>query len=53
MGFTGAGGEVRYAQVNGATIVSGDLDGDRVPDFQFRLDGVFALTGGPGGEFLL
>ncbi|MDQ3559900.1 MAG: protease, partial [Pseudomonadota bacterium] len=49
-GFTGAGGEVRYAQVNGNTIVSGDIDGDRVPDFQIRLDGVFSLT---NGDFVL
>jgi len=48
--FTSGGGEVRYAQVNGNTIVSGDIDGDRVPDFQIRLDGLFSLT---DGDFVL
>ena len=42
--FTGAGDEVRFAQINGGTIVFGDVDGDKVADFSLRLDVAVTLT---------
>jgi Ca2+-binding RTX toxin-like protein len=42
--FTGAGDELRYQQVGGATIVFGDVDGDRQADFSVRIEGSVALT---------
>lgn len=42
--FTGAGDELRFTNTNGATIVFGDADGDKIADFSFRIDGVVALT---------
>lgn len=42
--FTGAGDEVRFQQVGSATIVFGDVDGDRVADFSVRIEGSVALT---------
>ncbi|MFL5260183.1 MAG: M10 family metallopeptidase C-terminal domain-containing protein [Hyphomicrobiales bacterium] len=42
--FTGAGGELRYHQFGGITIVSGDIDGDKQPDIQVKLIGQFALS---------
>jgi hypothetical protein len=42
--FTGAGGELRYHQFGGNTIVSGDIDGDKQPDIQIKLTGQFALS---------
>ena len=54
--FTGAGAELRWVQVNPAgtvndkTIVEGDLNGDRVADFQIELTGLKVLT---AGDFIL
>lgn len=48
--FAGAGGEVRYATVDGDTLVFADIDGDRRADLEFTLDGVVALT---AGDFIL
>ncbi len=54
--FTGAGAELRWVQVNTAgtvndkTIVEGDLNGDRVADFQIELTGLKVLT---AGDFIL
>lgn len=42
--FTGAGGEVRFTNSGGATLVYGDVDGDKVADFSFRIDGNITLT---------
>lgn len=42
--FTGAGDEVRFASVGGGTLVFGDVDGDKVADFSFRIDGAVTLT---------
>src|SRR3712207_5923318 len=42
--FTGAGGELRYRQAGQNTIVSGDIDGDRDPDFQIQLNGHLTLS---------
>lgn len=36
--FTGAGGELRFARVNGFTVVFGDVDGDTVADFSVRIE---------------
>jgi hypothetical protein len=54
--FTGAGAELRWVQNNPAgtandkTIVEGDLNGDRVADFQIELTGLKVLT---AGDFIL
>lgn len=37
--FTGAGGEIRTTLSDGNTLVEGDLDGDRVADFQLLVLG--------------
>jgi Ca2+-binding RTX toxin-like protein len=42
--FTGAGGEVRYQQNGGTTIVFADVDGDRVADFSIALRGAHVLS---------
>jgi glucose/arabinose dehydrogenase len=42
--FTGSGGEVRFKQVDGNTIIAGDIDGDRKADFKILVDGAFALS---------
>lgn len=42
--FSGAGDELRFQQVGGATILFGDVDGDRVADFSVRIEGNFTLT---------
>lgn len=43
-GFSGAAGEVRYAQFTTHARVFGDTDGDRVADFAIRLDGTHVLA---------
>ncbi|HEX8257436.1 MAG TPA: matrixin family metalloprotease [Allosphingosinicella sp.] len=42
--FSGTAGELRWHHANGATLVSGDVDGDGKADFMIRLDGAIALT---------
>jgi serralysin len=42
--FTGAGGQIRAVFEGGSTIVSGDIDGDRIADFQVQLQGNVALS---------
>ncbi len=42
--FTGTGGELRYEQVGGNTIVQADRDGDGVADFEIELTGIMDLT---------
>jgi hypothetical protein len=42
--FTGNAGELRQSTQGGSTIVSGDVDGDRVADFQVALTGNLTLT---------
>ena len=37
--FTGTGGQLRYEQVGGDTLILGDHDGDKVADFQITLAG--------------
>lgn len=42
--FTGAAGQLRYAQVEGDTYVHGDINGDKVADFYVRVDGLVDLV---------
>jgi parallel beta-helix repeat protein len=48
--FSGKAGELRYDAADGDATVSGDLNGDRVADFQIHLTGVSTLT---GADFML
>jgi len=54
--FSGAAGELRFFQedrsgtANDRTIVHGDVNGDRIADFQIELSGLKTLT---AGDFLL
>ena len=54
--FTGAKGQLRWFQENPAgtandkTIVQGDVDGNKLADFQIQLSGLKTLT---GGDFVL
>ena len=43
-GFTGSGGEVRFWQGNGATVILADIDGDVRPDFVVQLESLFGLN---------
>jgi serralysin len=42
--FTGAAGQLAVSYASGQTIVSGDVNGDRVADFQIALTGIHSLT---------
>jgi Ca2+-binding RTX toxin-like protein len=42
--FSGAGNEVRAFFNRGQTVVYGDVDGDKAPDFQLTLEGLYTLT---------
>jgi serralysin len=42
--FTGAAGQLAVSYVSGQTLVSGDINGDRVADFQIALTGIHSLT---------
>jgi len=42
--FHGVAGELRQQAVDANTIVSGDINGDAVADFQIQLNGAFTLT---------
>ena len=42
--FSGVSGQLRYEQSGGNTFVSGDVNGDRVADFQIQLQGLIPLT---------
>ena len=42
--FSGVAGELRSALVNGYTVVSGDLNGDKVADFAIQLKGALTLS---------
>jgi Ca2+-binding RTX toxin-like protein len=41
--FTSVAGQLRYDFVGGNTLISGDINGDRVADFQIQLSGVVIL----------
>jgi Ca2+-binding RTX toxin-like protein len=42
--FTGSAGQLHYVSQHGATIVEGDIDGDRHADFQIELTGRIILS---------
>lgn len=42
--FGGVAGQLRYQQVGAYTMVQGDVNGDRVADFELNLKGHFELT---------
>lgn len=42
--FSGTAGELRFAQLDGQTFVTGDTDGDGKGDFQIELNGEIDLT---------
>lgn len=42
--FSNVAGQLRYEQINGNTIVSGDVNGDSVADFAIQLTGNIALV---------
>ena len=48
--FGGVAGQLRFAVVNGNTVVEGDMNGDKAADFHIALIGTHALT---AAEFLL
>ncbi len=49
-GFTGVPGQLHYVQAGPDIIVSGDVNGDRVADFQFVVQGVSSLQ---ASDFML
>jgi serralysin len=49
-GFTGVKGQLHYRQTANATIVEGDVNGDRIPDFAIELSGLHNLV---AGDFFL
>jgi Ca2+-binding RTX toxin-like protein len=42
--FSNTAGEMRYEQVGGDTIISGDVNGDGVADLMIRLNGLYTLS---------
>jgi len=44
------GGELRYFQENGNTIVEGDVNGDGSADFQIEISGITSLQ---ASDFIL
>ena len=48
--FTGVKGQLHWLQAAGKTIVEGDIDGNKVADFQIELTGLVTLT---GADFIL
>ena len=42
--FSNVAGQLRYEQINGTTIVSGDVNGDSLADFAIQLTGNIALV---------
>ncbi len=48
--FSGVSGQLRYEQTGGSTFVTGDVNGDRVADFQIQMQGLVALT---SADFIL
>jgi Ca2+-binding RTX toxin-like protein len=41
--FSHTAGELRYEQINGNTYISGDTNGDGMPDFMIKLDALHSL----------
>ncbi len=48
--FSGAAGQLRYAVTSGGVMVSGDVNGDGIADFQFKVAGVSLMQ---SSDFLL
>ncbi|KNG92915.1 M10 family metallopeptidase C-terminal domain-containing protein [Pseudaestuariivita atlantica] len=48
--FSGTGGELRFEQQGGITLVQADRDGDGLADFEIELTGTHTLT---AGDFLI
>ncbi len=48
--FTGHAGELHYANVSGGSIISGDLNGDAIADFQIKVNNVTLLQ---ASDFIL
>ena len=48
--FSGAAGELRYIKFAASTFVVGDVNGDKVADFSFKIDSSLDLV---GSDFLL
>ena len=48
--FTGVKGELHYKFAGAATLVEGDVNGDKQVDFQIELSGHKVLV---GGDFIL
>ncbi|MFE0754151.1 calcium-binding protein [Inquilinus sp. NPDC058860] len=48
--YTGVAGQLRYAISGGVTTIAGDVNGDKVSDFQIQLTGSIALV---SGDFVL
>jgi Ca2+-binding RTX toxin-like protein len=47
--FSNTAGELRYAEVSGATYLTGDTNGDGIADFMVKVDGSHVFTGGDFG----
>ena len=48
--FTGVAGQLRWQKFSSLTLVEGDINGDRVADFQIQLTGSKNLT---AADFIL
>ena len=48
--FTGVKGQLTWSQAGGNTLVQGDIDGNKVADFQIELTGLKTLT---AADFIL
>jgi Ca2+-binding RTX toxin-like protein len=48
--FSGVAGQLRFEHANGDTIVSGDVNGDSIADFEIQLSGLHTLT---SSDFML
>ena len=48
--FSGAAGQLRYAASGGNTLISGDVNGDKVADFSILVSGAHAFS---GSDFVL
>jgi serralysin len=49
-GFTGKAGQLHTAFDGPNTVIEGDVNGDRIADFQIQLNGKFSLA---AGDFIL
>jgi hypothetical protein len=49
-GFSGKAGELHQIRLNGLTVIEGDLNGDRIADFQIEFASAISLS---TSDFLL